>query len=404
MGCVAAALWLAASGAVAQGLADVEIGSQIPPSPQPTTYTWNGERRIVSDPGGYFYHFYYTGAVQPDARVLPGEKVERIAVRMNEWDKHRRWIIARLTNFYQVANGQAPTAMQDYQREIQLLESGGVEENPILVLTPEPTPPPAFSSEDDDFVRGPGGFSAGAFGNLPGGFDAKAAAEWTFYYDQLVLWQYYCATVLLREADAEILETDAAALSAGPESDAGGGGGGGGATVLGQSLDTGLAVPPSQIFSSGDDDSGGGGFAVAAGPGLQNQRTAREIFNPMDTYRDPSSNFRYRDLFIDKAQETEQELFQVFVGMVSEIEKRELNRERHTEWLAQRQAQIHDFADNWRKLREGDTVILDNTLFLITPEELESPPLDAINVQKTERLTPQDLLTDDGSIRRPVVQ
>src|SRR5690606_38989245 len=42
----------------------------------------------------------------------------------------------------------------------------------------------------------------------PQEFDPQVAAEWTFYYDQLVLWQYYCARVLLRDMDQELLEPD----------------------------------------------------------------------------------------------------------------------------------------------------------------------------------------------------
>jgi hypothetical protein len=51
-------------------------------------------------------------------------------------------------------------------------------------------------------------------------------------------------------------------------------------------------------------------------------------------------------------------------------------------------------------LKEGDSLIIDNTLFMITEEPMESPPSDAINVVRSQRLTPQDLLNADGSVRQ----
>jgi hypothetical protein len=90
--------------------------------------------------------------------------------------------------------------------------------------------------------------------------------------------------------------------------------------------------------------------------------------------------------------------------MINEIEQRDVNREKYAQWLAERQTQVFEFAENWRKLREGESVIIDDTLFLITAEKLESPPLDAINLSRTDRLTPQDLINEDGTIKKPLIQ
>jgi hypothetical protein len=379
----------------AQSLADVEIGAQMPNSPQPTTYSWQDERQTITDPGSYYYYFYYTGTVQPDARVNADTKIERIPVRLNEWEKHRRRIIAKLTNYYQVNNGMQPTALRDYQNELRALGSGGEETPPAGAPT---SPPPGGGGSPSG--AGPMLLGTPGLGALGLGFDAKAAAEWTFYYDQLVLWQYYCARVLLNDKSDAVLEaaTMAAPASAGQQQTGGSASFGG---LSARDFDTGLAVPPSQIFASR-------GNAAAPPPPVsatgQAALRAREIFNPLQEYANPASNLKYRDVFIDKAGVHEQELYNKFIGMLSAIDQRGVNREKYNQWLAGRQAQILDFAENWRKLREGETVIIDNTLFLITPEELSVPPLDAINLSRTERLTPQDLLNTDGTVKKPLVQ
>ena len=73
-------------------------------------------------------------------------------------------------------------------------------------------------------------------------------------------------------------------------------------------------------------------------------------------------------------------------------------------WLDTKRKELSEFADSWQKVDKGDSFMIDNTLYLVTKEPSDAIPLNGVNVIKSERLTPQDLLNEDGSMKQPVMQ
>lgn len=399
--CAPLALLVAGAAVPAQPLADVQVTEPSQPfatptaaDPHPVTYYWSGEVKAVTRPVTDYYHFYYTGRVNADARVDPDIEIKRIPVPMSEWERHRRWVIAKLTNFYQQASGQEATALADYQRWAR-----GGDDADLFAATPTPTPTPTPDPLTmNPYAPYPGAYYPtpyGPAGMMPGMqqlaaeqlFDAAAAAEWTFYYDQLVLWQYYCARVLLNDTSDSLLESS-------EEEDQGG-------RQQGQQGQAGqLAMGPAGV--------GGIGFGAAAAvpetPLTPQEQSIRQRFNPLEEYEDPEANLLLRQKFIEAANEREEMLFNNYLAMLDEIEQREINRQNYDQWIQQRQAEVQEFGETWRKLREGEILLSDGTLVLITPEPIEKPPLDAINLPRTEQVTPQDLINADGTLRRAEVQ
>ena len=100
----------------AQLLADVDFSKEAAKDPHPVTYFWLAEAKQVIDPGIYTYQYYYTGTIQPDARVKMGSSVRRIAIPKAEWIANKKKVITKLTLFYQVTNNLPPTALADLQK------------------------------------------------------------------------------------------------------------------------------------------------------------------------------------------------------------------------------------------------------------------------------------------------
>src|SRR5262245_22303458 len=85
--------------------ADLEYSLFSQRDPHPVTYKWAGEIKPVSEPGPFYYVAYYIGTVEGDARILKENKVQRLMVPMSEWQANKKWLIAKLTLFYQVTRG-----------------------------------------------------------------------------------------------------------------------------------------------------------------------------------------------------------------------------------------------------------------------------------------------------------
>lgn len=402
LGVLMISLGLGGSVYALQPPADVSTAAPNLPDPHPTRYSWGGEVETITEPGPYYYVFYYTGTVQPDARVESGVDVGRVPIRMEDWPRNRQWLIAKLMHFYQLANGLEPTAQRDLERLAQaegvLLEEDTGPEVPQEIdqligetLTGDELGPPPEEIEAQP-APGPGPGE--------GGFDARAAAEWTFYLDQLVLWQYYCGRELLNDNSDLLVELT---LGDNPSEE-----------VMGirQDLLRGGGVPRAEVldlpprFYDTDDaievprvEEGGDEFGVEEEEAVQ----VRQEFDPASIFLDASTVYDQREVFIDAAQALEENLYQSFIEMLNNIEQRQVNQERYEEWLAEKREQVAEFAETWRKLREGDTLLIDGTLFLVTSEPLDTPPLDAVNVIKQQRLTPQDLLNEDGTVKRAII-
>ena len=268
---------------------------------------------------------------------------------------------------------------------------------------------------------------AGGFGGFGAGvavqFDPVAAAEWTFYYDQFVLWQYYCARNLLEDADKELLEGTAGRPPAQPENllqaisgvlpgelsaermrelterpdpqEALVPIGGGGGAIDEAGMDAGGFVEDVAMDAGGALGLGGG---AEAEPGSQ---ALRERFDPTEDYQDQGKRGEtYRTSFIAAAERLEEEVQQVFMGMIEGIDARALNQERYDAWLQEKRQEVLKFAEDWQKLQEGNTLLVDGTMFLVSPEPMETVPSQALNIVKDERLTPMDLLNADGTVKR----
>jgi hypothetical protein len=378
--------------------ADVTIVAQLTGSPEPTTYIWSGDRQDPTDTSTY-YHFYYTGTVQPDARINASDKIERIAIRLNDWEKQKKWIIAKLTNYYQVANNIQPSALDFFKQgarggeqgmeasiksglgpgaaaSAQGLQGAGTAQGAAVLSGIQMQPVGAAA---------PAGPNAAAPNVAPvaAGFDAKAAAEWTFYYDQLVLWEYYCSRMVLNDSTDALLESSQGSTPAGA-----------GQAGAGQA-GAGMGAGPNA------GGMGAGMGAGAPGIGAPGASTVREVFQPFSEYANPDYNQQYRQKFVDAANASEQKVYRAFLDMLNSIDTRADNREKYDQWVKDHQQQVADYAENWRKLRDGETVVLGKSVFLITPEKMESAPLDTMNLLRTERLTPQDLINPDGTVKQP---
>ena len=129
----------------------------------------------------------------------------------------------------------------------------------------------------------------------------------------------------------------------------------------------------------------------------------REIFDPNDDHENPDHNRRYHQKYIAASKDKEEDVYTAFMDMINEIDARTLNQAQYEEWLKNKRQEVLDFAENWRQAEEGDTLLINDTLFIITEEPLEAVPIDAVNVIRGEQITPQDLLNDDGSIKTPTV-
>jgi len=291
------------------------------------------------------------------------------------------------------------------------------------------------------------GGRAGAAGGASGvgAFDPRAAAEWTFYYDQLVLWQYYCARNLLNNEETGLLETNLPTptpapgltsaqptpLPAEPVSsidiastirpgetgkepikvlqyqtnpEVGGVSGasyGGGRSFMSRDIIRGPGQFGRQSRSVGGSyrASGARGRAGAGGP----EAAVRVVFNPEEDYNNPDRNLAYRKEFLKAVENKEQNIYKLFMDMITRIDQREINQERYQDWENNKRQELINFAESWRKVEEGDTFMVKDNLYLVTQEPLDSVPINGVNIVRGERLTPQDILEEDGSLKQPKV-
>ncbi len=455
----------------AQVFAKVEF-STYGEDPHPTYYYYNGhigeidpEYVPVLDPDPTrYYVFYYTGVVDPDARVPGDVAVNRYSIPEDQWEANRRWVILKLTLFYELTHRMQSTALQELTgqgsvaTEEEALAPGAVPypggtQVPVAPGTAAPAPIPGLGGPPG-FGGGPPGSSApgfpGATGGPPGGgpgyiipqataaptpeptpfyggmgmypgamgfggpgmmpgmgsfgggsafgggtrtFDAEAAAEWTFYYDQLVLWQYYCARHLIGEETDDLVED----LSQG-------------GAEFSQDLVSQIdQLRPGGTLTGVDYNidallGQGTGRPGQPQPGLGGlESTVREIFDPQLDHEDSSRSLQYHEKFVEAAQQREAELVDNFMAMIDEIDRRDTNQQVFDQWMDNKRREVYTFAEAWRRAESGRAVVIDDSLFLITDEPLGEIPIPAINVIKSEQLTPQDIINDDGTIRQPQV-
>ncbi|MBI1785444.1 hypothetical protein HYR69_09905 [Candidatus Sumerlaeota bacterium] len=394
------ALIVAGTGAVrAQTTALVDItGDPKDKDPHPTTYIWEGPTDPVKDPVQY-YTFYYTGTIGYDARVPVGTKIQRIAISNADWEANKAAVIARLTSYYEQAYN-TPAAQTEkkvvFDENFNYVEVGGDQKK-------------------------------------AGAVDPRAAAEWMFYYDQFVLWQYYCRRVLINETDAvnasstrDFLQRESdrkalegiqdlnvdEALKAVEEARK--------ADAPDEPAKKGGAKPkatkPSSKGSSSRPPSGGGGGkggikhggggAGAASKTKPTEDVEVEVatkFDPDQDYADPEHNLVFRDEFLELAKKREKNSTDIFTKMLARIDGRAQEMQRYEEWLGDRRKQLHEFTQAWGKVKTGDNVYFDDIFYILVNSdmEIESPDYTTLVIPVRDATTPQDLIERDGRLKKP---
>lgn len=459
-----------AGGSLTPTNATVQVSTISQTDPHPTTYNWEGEVPVVKEPGANYYAFYYTGTVGPDARVPDGTPIMRIPVKLNDWSSNKRWIIAQLTMYYQQAHNLPATALQEYQAGPLAAAPGA----PGAQAAPQPgqqpgqqpgaggglpgAPAPGFGAptaqpqaqpqqpqgepeeaqndemREDEEAMGPSGPGGGVGGPIAAAFDPKGAAEWTFYYDQFVLWQYYCARTLLNNQDlieqlppsqrtqTQLLVTQISGIT--PQSLRAGTlsqsqrqaqmaqlGPQGRAQMAGD-----MAQFNSQYMNQSDVDfmtgqggaPGGMGMGMGGGTLVEAQQITllREKFEPLRDFAAQATGSKtkaeeYREKFQNAAKQLDEQVYTQFMEMLKGIDQRQVGNENYEKWMKGKRQEVSTYADTWRKLEHGETMMINDTMFIVSKEKLESVPNETINIVKRERLTPADLLNPDGTVRQP---
>lgn len=336
----------------AQVLASVEINEDpAAGDPHPTIYTWEGENRPIKDPVQY-YTFYYTGEVAPDGTVPLGTTIDRVAVPNTEWEQNRKAIVTQLAAYYSAQQGievpDQPTVTLD--ENFEYVETG-VAQDPNTA-----------------------------------GLDPRAAAEWTFYIDQFVLWQFYCRRVLMNERDAERANSTEEELQRYLDRQA--------LSALGPDINVDEVLEEAQRIREEEEED------PNAPPQEEIELLGAE-FDPDAIYADPQTMGKYRDEFVRMAEAREKLATTIFSDMLAAIDARKDELDRYEDWLESKQRELLDFARAWAKVQSGERVSFEDTFYLITKEPLESVPRDSRNVVRREVLTPQDLISRDGQLKGP---
>ncbi|MCH8334141.1 hypothetical protein IIC65_09430, partial [Candidatus Sumerlaeota bacterium] len=401
----------------AQVQATVEISSQASElDPHPSTYAWSGSTDRVRDPVQY-YTFFYTGTVDPDATVPLGITIQRIAISNNEWTANKEAIVNRLTAFYEELYGilepevtqpalagpvgglGAPPAPGGPGAPPPGLGGGFVDFAPPPAAAPAPAAP--GGGFIDFSVPAAGGPAAGA---APGGaaaaattqaatVDPRAAAEWTFFLDQVVLWQFYCRRVLLSDTGAARANSDEADLvrdlarmnlleELGDEAEN---------IDIDRVLDQGLGEEEAE-----DEEAAAGAGAAGPADGAVGLATA---FDVDAIHADVFALAKYRSEFLRLAEEREDLAVEIYNDMLDRINKRREDEKEFEFWLEDRENELIEFARAWGKVHSGERIRFGDTLYLISENPLQGVPRNARNIVAGEVITPQDLLSADGRLK-----
>jgi len=357
-----------------KALVDI-AGSADTKDPHPTAYMWEGEVETIKEPQAIqYYTYFYTGVVNPNATVPLGERVQRIAVSLTEWELQKEAIITRLSSFYDQSNsgGGSPAAKKQvvFDENYNYVEVGGEEKK-------------------------------------PGGFDPRAAAEWTFYYDQFVLWQFYCRRVLLNDTDAVEASSSRGDLQLASDLQA----------LQGiEGVDVNAVLSAAQQIrdqESGEAPAGGAKpgaaqkpKALARGGSAPPQAdklvmTVATEFDPEADYADPRNNMVFREEFIMLAAEKEKKSVRVFTEMLARVDERAGEMQRYNEWLAERHSDLVEFTEAWGNVKSGETVYMEDTFYLLTKAPVDQTPRDALNIVVRDAITPQDILDSNGNLKKP---
>ncbi len=337
-----------------QALVQIQATAQTK-DPHPIAYFWEGENESIKEPVHY-YTYYYTGTVNSDATVPVGEDVKRIAIPNTNWEANKGAIISILTSYYEEAF--------NVQRQQPQGNSVGFDENFNYVETQQP--------------------------KQAGAFDPHAAAEWSFYYDQFVLWQFYCRRVLLNDREATSANSSREELQSIADRRSLTG-------IEGINVEDVLKAAK-EIRDASTPTAPGAQPPAAADPNVPHAATA---FDPEKDYADAHNNDIFRDEFVQMAEQLEGESTSSYTEMLARISLRADENERLADWQARKAGELQDFARAWNTVRSGDSMYLGDTFLLMTKQPVELTNGNGLNVVVRNRTTPQDILDPSGTIKKP---
>lgn len=414
---------VAASDSVfAQMLADVEVGG-VGVEVHPTYYTYDGDIKPVYKGTTAYYTFFYTGLVEPNATVPLETVIQRIPISNLEWEQNKANMIQKLTNAYaNDPNKDAPTAKKSIiNRDVRL------DKNFKYVDTK--------ASEK----------KAARAGRKGGVGDPEVAAEWVFYYDQFVLWQYYCRRVLLDQEDAKLASSTAEEIDERKdreflrkyskqydlegldvddiielvelerdqiEDEENEAEGRGGRRGKGKGKGKGKFGRDSSRDKDGKDkkdkrrkksskskdrgkNSGKGGGAKRSGFGDEEGT----VFEAGLDFEDPERLNRYYTEFLYLADRREEFARRIYIAMVNDIEARKSDRVRLADWRSRKANDLGEFVEAWDNVQSGESVAVGDTFFLITDKPVESIPEESRNILVRRVMTPQDLMDENGKLK-----
>jgi hypothetical protein len=334
----------------AQTRASVKIEGEAPRI-YPATYEWDGDIEPVIDPGANFYTFYYTGTVLEDGTVPEDSEIKRVTVSNLEWEQNRATIITAIQTFIESGEVTAPREQRSLvNRNVQL--DGNFE---YVDTTPQQAAPARTSS-----------------------MDPKIQAEWTFFYDQVVLWQYYCHRVVLNEQSGERPSSSQSARERQEYVDA--------LRAYDGDLE---GINPNEVLGQ-----------LMEGQQLDDF-VAASYFDAKRDAEDFSQIEALRDEFVRRADEREARARRIFDEMVEAVEARQSDRELYDEWKQERNDRLGDFVTAWTEVQEGRLLNFGQTYYLLTEEPVEAVPAGARSVPVRKVLTPQDLIDEDGQLKGP---
>lgn len=346
---------LTVGAAQAQTRASVELegpGTQV----HPAIYEWEGEIEPVMDPGANFYTFFYTGTVYPDGTVPFDTEIQRVPVSNLEWEQNRDAMVASIQAH--IEGGQDAGESSGGERKSIVNRDVKLDGNFEYVDT---------SKDEKEEEIDPSQIS-----------DPEIQAEWTFYYDQLVLWQYYCKRVILNDQSEDTAPNTSAekrereeyidAINA-YEGDLRG--------IDRRDLYAELAtdLPEARDF------------------------TAASYFNAKRDYKDQSQITALRDEFVRLAQQREDKARRLFDEMIEAIEARREDQQNYDDWIQEKSDNLNNFVTAWSEVKDGRLLNFGQTYYLLTEEPVEAVPSDARSVPVRKTLTPQDLIEEDGSLK-----
>lgn len=202
----------------------------------------------------------------------------------------------------------------------------------------------------------------------PPPIDPQAMGEWYYYYQQVLAWERYVRQEVLMLSDTELenrYDLDTAMtqqdLYLAPQ---------------------GPNMPPPLIHFDNEQD------------------PIVEFISAVLPSRIGSALDHMHRVMEDKAQEKAKEDSDRSREFVARLNARKERRFRYREWLSDRTTEIRKLAADYRKRLAGEQFEIDGVVFLVTDKPVEHIPLGAVNIV-TERLTPYDLLDEQGRLKKP---